>query len=645
MEKDQKKALVRIIIALILGVAAYFIPVQGIWKALIFAVPYLIAGYDVYLDFFRGIRSSDSADGEFFMWFGGHNLKVEVNDERELKGALHSRIFDEKFLMIIATLGAFAAGEYPEAAAVMIFYQVGELFQDIAVGKSRRSIAELMDIRPERAVVLRGGEEIEIAPEDAALGETMIVRPGEKIALDGEIIEGSTSVNTSALTGESLPADKGVGDSVISGCVNLSGVIKVKITSLYNDSTVAKILELVENSYERKAKTENFISRFAEWYTPCVVIGAVLLALVPPLYFGQAWSVWFKRALIFLVVSCPCALVVSVPLSFFGGIGAASKGGVLIKGANYLEALANADTVVFDKTGTLTKGTFTVNAIHSEKMSEAKLLDIAAAAESYSNHPVALSIVKAHSGHISKRQVSSVKELPGLGLEAVIDDGTYYLGSGALMDKCGAAWHECSLGGTVIHIANESEYLGHIVISDELKEDSANAIKELKKLGISKTVMLTGDNEQTAGAVASQAGVDEYHSSLLPADKVKVLESIISERRHPVFVGDGINDAPVLTRADVGVAMGAMGSDAAIESADIVIMDDKPEKLPFAIRLSRKTMRIAKENIWFALGVKIIILLLSALGITGMWTAVFGDVGVMVIAILNALRCLKGVKK
>lgn len=645
MEKDQKKALVRIIIALILGVAAYFIPVQGIWKALIFAVPYLIAGYDVYLDFFRGIRSSDSADGEFFMWFGGHNLKVEVNDERELKGALHSRIFDEKFLMIIATLGAFAAGEYPEAAAVMIFYQVGELFQDIAVGKSRRSIAELMDIRPERAVVLRGGEEIEIAPEDAALGETMIVRPGEKIALDGEIIEGSTSVNTSALTGESLPADKGVGDSVISGCVNLSGVIKVKITSLYNDSTVAKILELVENSYERKAKTENFISRFAEWYTPCVVIGAVLLALVPPLYFGQAWSVWFKRALIFLVVSCPCALVVSVPLSFFGGIGAASKGGVLIKGANYLEALANADTVVFDKTGTLTKGTFTVNAIHSEKMSEAKLLDIAAAAESYSNHPVALSIVKAHSGHISKRQVSSVKELPGLGLEAVIDEGTYYLGSGALMDKCGAAWHECSLGGTVIHIANESEYLGHIVISDELKEDSASAIKELKKLGISKTVMLTGDNEQTAGAFASQAGVDEYRSSLLPADKVKVLESIISERRHPVFVGDGINDAPVLTRADVGVAMGAMGSDAAIESADIVIMDDKPEKLPFAIRLSRKTMRIAKENIWFALGVKIIILLLSALGITGMWTAVFGDVGVMVIAILNALRCLKGVKK
>ena len=644
MSRKQKKTLVRIILALILGVAAYFVPVQGIWKALIFAAPYLIAGYDVYLSLFRSIRNSRSLDGEFFMWVGGHNVRIEVNEEHEPKGALHSRIFDEKFLMIVATLGAFAIGEYPEAAAVMIFYQVGELFQSIAVGKSRKSIAELMDIRPDIAVVIRDGEEVEISPEEASVGETLIVKPGERIALDGEIIEGSTSVNASALTGESMPVDKSVGDSVISGCINLSGVIKVKVSSNYSESTVSKILELVENSAEKKAKTENFITRFAEWYTPCVVIGALLLMLIPPLFFGQEWRVWINRALIFLVVSCPCALVVSVPLSFFGGIGAASKKGVLIKGSNYLEALANADTVVFDKTGTLTKGTFAVEAIHSESISEAKLLDIAAAAESYSSHPVALSIVKAHGGHIDKWHVGPVSEIAGMGLEAVIDGETYYLGNSALMEKCGAEWHECSLGGTIIHISKKSEYLGHIVINDEIKEDSADAVARLRELGISRTVMLTGDSEQVAGTVAKKVGVDSFLSSLLPADKVAAMENIIAEGRHPAFVGDGINDAPVLTLADVGVAMGAMGSDAAIESADIVLMDDDPKKLPMAISLARKTMRIVKENIWFALGVKVIILLLSAIGITGMWIAVFGDVGVMVLAILNALRCLRGVK-
>lgn len=608
MSRKQKKMLIRIIAAAVLCAAAYFLPLEGWQKLLVFAVPYLIAGCDV-------------------LWSAVRNI-------------IHGQVFDEKFLMTIATAGAFAIGEYPEAAAVMLFYQVGELFQSIAVGKSRRSIASLMDIRPDSAVVLRGGAEIEASPEDVTVGETIIVRPGEKIPLDGEITEGSTTVNTAALTGESLPAEKAVGDSVVSGCINLSGVIKVRVQSSFGESTVSKILELVENSSEKKARVEGFITRFARWYTPCVVIGAVLLAVIPPLLFSQAWSEWIERALIFLVVSCPCALVVSVPLSFFGGIGAASRGGILIKGANYLEALANADAVVFDKTGTLTEGTFSVNAIHSESISEAQLLDIAAVAESYSSHPVAVSIIKAHGGHIDKDRIKKITELAGHGLEAVIDGKTFYVGNTSLMEQAGASWHDCHLTGTIIHISEGSEYLGHIVISDDVKPEAAEALADLKKLGIRKTVMLTGDTEAVAKSVAASVSVDEYRAGLLPAQKVESVEEILASGNHAVFVGDGINDAPVLMRADVGIAMGAIGSDAAIESADIVLMDDRLTKLPEAIKLSRRTMRIVRQNIAFALAVKAAILILGALGIAGMWIAVFGDVGVMVLAILNAMRTM-----
>ena len=557
-----------------------------------------------------------------------------------IRNILHGQIFDEKFLMTIATVGAFAIGDYPEAAAVMIFYQVGELFQSLAVGKSRKSIAALMDIRPDYAVVLRGEEKEKVSPEEVQLGETILVRPGEKIPLDGEIIDGSTTVNTAALTGESLPVDCSVGDRVISGSINLSGVIQVRTTSVYAESTVAKILELVQNASEKKARVENFITRFAQWYTPCVVVSAVLLALVPPLFFAQAWSVWINRALIFLVVSCPCALVVSVPLSFFGGIGGASRVGVLIKGSNYLEALSGVDTVVFDKTGTLTKGSFAVNAIHPSSVSEDVLLDIAAAAESYSSHPVAESIVAAHKGHIDKERIGEVTEIAGMGLRAEVDGKIFYVGNGALMEKAGAKWHECHLPGTVIHLAQENVYLGHIVINDAVKPDAAEAIAELKKLGIKKTVMLTGDMERVAESVGRTVGVDEVHAGLLPAQKVERVERLLNDDCKLAFVGDGINDAPVLSRADVGVAMGALGSDAAIESADIVLMDDQLSKLPLAIRICRKTMRIARQNIWFALGVKVIILLLSALGIANMWVAVFGDVGVMVLAVLNAMRAM-----
>ena len=473
----------------------------------------------------------------------------------------------------------------------------------------------------------------------------MIIKPGEKIPLDGEITGGSTTVNTAALTGESLPVDKTVGDRVISGTINLSGVIKVKAQSLYEESTVSKILELVENSAEKKARAENFITRFARYYTPCVVIGAVLLAVIPPLFFSQEWSMWINRALIFLVVSCPCALVVSVPLSFFGGIGGASREGILIKGANYLETLSKVDTVVFDKTGTLTKGTFAVNAIHPQNMTEAQLLDIAAAAESYSTHPVGESIVAAHKGHIDKTRIGEVEELAGMGLRAVIDGKTFFVGNGALMDKVGAGWHDCHLAGTVIHIAESSEYLGHIVINDEIKPDSKVAVAGLKELGIKNTVMLTGDTERVAKSVGEEVGIDSVCAKLLPAQKVEKVEELLSQGCKTAFVGDGINDAPVLTRADVGIAMGALGSDAAIESADIVLMDDKPSKLPSAIRISRKTMRLVRQNIVFALAVKAIILALGAFGIANMWTAVFGDVGVMVIAILNAMRAMSKVKK
>lgn len=601
--------LLRIAFSAALTAAVWLLPTSGILRGLLFAVPYIIAGWDVLYGAARNIFSG--------------------------------QLFDEKLLMTVATVGAIAIGEYPEAAGVMIFYQVGELFQGIAVGKSRRSIAELMDIRPDSAVVIRNGAEEEVSPEEVMPGEIIIVRPGERIPLDGEIISGRTTVNASALTGESLPVDKAEGDRAVSGTLNLTGVIKIKASGEYAESTVAKILELVENSSDKKSKAESFITRFARWYTPCVVAAAVLLAVLPPLLFSGGWSEWINRALIFLMVSCPCALVVSVPLSFFGGIGGASRSGILIKGANDLERLSKTDTVVFDKTGTLTCGCFTVNAIHPEAVSEKALLDIAAAAESYSSHPVAESILAANGSSIDKSRIGEIKEIAGRGVISQVDGITYYIGNGALMDEAGADWHSCHLSGTVIHISRGVEYLGHIVISDKLKPDTAAAISELKNTGIRKTVMLTGDCAETAGEIGRQAGVDEIYAGLLPEDKVNKIEGLISSGARAAFVGDGINDAPVLARADIGIAMGAMGSDAAIEAADIVLMDDNLLKLPAAIRISRRTMRIVKQNIVFALAVKAVILVMSAAGLTGMWSAVLGDVGVMVIAVLNAMRAMK----
>lgn len=611
MSRRQKKTLARIIASAVLLVGAYFVPVEGIFKLLVFLMPYAVIGYDV-------------------LWGALRNI-------------LHGQVFDEKFLMTIATVGAFATGEFAEASAVMLFYQVGEFFQSVAVGKSRKSIAALMDIRPDSAVVIRKGKEETVFPEEVELGEIIIVRPGEKIPLDGEIISGTTTVNTAALTGESLPVDKTVGEQVISGSINLTGVITVKTQSRYEESTVAKILELVENSSEKKAKVENFITRFARYYTPCVVIAALLLAIVPSFIFG-GWGDWIHRALIFLVVSCPCALVVSVPLSFFGGIGGASREGVLIKGANYLEALSNVDMVVFDKTGTLTKGSFSVNAIHAEDISKEEILEIAALAESLSTHPVGKAVVSAYEGKIEKSRVSNAKELAGMGLEAVVDGETYYLGNSALMQKAGAEFKECELAGTVIHIARGEKYLGHIIINDEIKSDSKEAISSLRSIGIKRTVMLTGDSEAVAQNVGKMIGIDEVRAKLLPANKVEEVEKMLDAGRKLAFVGDGINDAPVLSRADVGIAMGALGSDAAIESADIVLMDDKPSKIALAIKISRKTMRIVRQNIVFSLAVKGIILILATFGIANMWTAVFGDVGVMVIAILNAMRAMMKVK-
>lgn len=625
LTRKQKKMLIRIIISA--AMLAVFIPLAHLielpwWvELIIFTIPYIVAGYDV--------------------------LKAAAVN------IIHGRIFDEKFLMMVATLGAFGTGEYPEAAAVMLFYQVGELFQSIAVGRSRKSIAKLMDIRPDYAVVIRDGNEEKVSPDEVAVGETIIIRPGEKIPLDGVITEGSSSVNTAALTGESAPVDLGLSDTVISGTLNLTGVIKVKTTSEFGQSTVSKILELVENASDKKAKVENFITKFARWYTPAVVIAAVLLAVIPPVFTGigswDIWKVWLIRACVFLVVSCPCALVVSVPLSFFGGIGAASKRGILIKGAGYMEVLSKIDTVVFDKTGTLTKGVFAVEDIHASNIDKPDLLDIAAACESFSSHPVAQSIVRAHEGHIDKSRISNVEEIAGKGVKAVVDGNTYYVGNGQLMDICGAKWHDCHLTGTIIHIARDTddgcEYLGHIVINDEIKEDSASAIKELKSLGVKELIMLTGDKAKVAQSVAEKIGLTGHHAELLPADKVAKVEELLEKNGAKLaFVGDGINDAPVLMRADVGIAMGAMGSDAAIESADVVLMDDKPSKIAEAVKLSRKTMLIVWENIIFALAVKMIILILGALGIANMWLAVFGDVGVLIIAILNAVRCMR-VKK
>ena len=557
-----------------------------------------------------------------------------------VRGIAHGQVFDEKFLMAVATLGAIASQDYNEACAVMIFYQIGELFQGIAVGKSRRDIAALMDIRPDTANVLRDGVEQEVSPEEVAVGETIVVKPGEKIPLDGDVIEGSAAVNTAALTGESLPQDKNVGDKVISGSINMTGVIKVRTTSEFGESTVARVLELVENSASKKAKVENFITRFARYYTPCVVIAALILAIIPPLFVGNWWD-WVNRALTFLVVSCPCALVVSVPLSFFGGIGGASRKGILIKGSNYLETLSKVNTAVFDKTGTLTKGSFAVTAIHPAKVSNDELLDIAAVAECNSNHPIAQSIVAAHKGHINPERVSSVKEIAGRGVEAVIDGRTIYVGNSKLMDDVHADWHECHHVGTVIHIAENGKYLGHIVISDEPKPDSKKAIQQLKALGVKKVVMLTGDSRKVAENVANELGVDEVRAELLPADKVTEVEKLLESDGPLAFVGDGINDAPVLSRADVGIAMGALGSDAAIEAADVVLMDDKPSKIPEAMNIARKTMRIVRQNIIVSLTVKGLVLIITAIGMGNMWYAVFADVGVLILAVLNAMRALK----
>ena len=612
MSKKQKKTLVRIILSAVLLVAAALIPVGGIVKLVLFLIPYAVIGWDV-------------------LW-------------KAIRNIAHGQVFDENFLMAIATVGAFALGEYPEGVAVMLFYQVGELFQSYAVGRSRQSIAALMDIRPDYANIEQDGKLVQVDPEDVAVGDTIVIKAGEKIPLDGVVLEGSSAVDTAALTGESLPRDVDPGDDVVSGCINQSGLLKVRVTKVFGESTVAKILDLVENSSSKKARAENFITRFARYYTPVVVIGAVLLAVLPPLLFGGDWSDWLQRALIFLVISCPCALVISVPLSFFGGIGGASKQGILVKGSNYLEALAKTETVVFDKTGTLTKGTFRVTAVHPDRISKGELLELAALAESYSEHPISRSLREAYQKPVDASRVTDVEEISGHGVRAKVDGHDVYAGNGKWMDRIGASWRNCHRTGTVVHVAVDGEYAGHIVISDAVKPDAAAAIEALKREGVKKTVMLTGDVKAVGEAVAREIGIDEVHAELLPGDKVDQVERLLkntSGKGKLAFVGDGINDAPVLSRADIGIAMGGLGSDAAIEAADIVLMDDKPSKLAVAVRISRKTLRIVRQNIVFALGIKLLFLALGAFGMANMWEAVFADVGVSVLAILNASRALR----
>lgn len=612
MSKKQKKTLVRIILSAVLLVAAALIPVGGIVKLVLFLIPYAVIGWDV-------------------LW-------------KAIRNIAHGQVFDENFLMAIATVGAFALGEYPEGVAVMLFYQVGELFQSYAVGRSRQSIAALMDIRPDYANIEQDGKLVQVDPEDVAVGDTIVIKAGEKIPLDGVVLEGSSAVDTAALTGESLPRDVDPGDDVVSGCINQSGLLKVRVTKVFGESTVAKILDLVENSSSKKARAENFITRFARYYTPVVVIGAVLLAVLPPLLFGGDWSDWLQRALIFLVISCPCALVISVPLSFFGGIGGASKQGILVKGSNYLEALAKTETVVFDKTGTLTKGTFQVTAVHPDRISKGELLELAAMAESYSEHPISRSLREAYQKPVDASRVTDVEEISGHGVRAKVDGHDVYAGNGKWMDRIGASWRNCHRTGTVVHVAVDGEYAGHIVISDAVKPDAAAAIEALKREGVKKTVMLTGDVKAVGEAVAREIGIDEVHAELLPGDKVDQVERLLkntSGKGKLAFVGDGINDAPVLSRADIGIAMGGLGSDAAIEAADIVLMDDKPSKLAVAVRISRKTLRIVRQNIVFALGIKLLFLALGAFGMANMWEAVFADVGVSVLAILNASRALR----
>ncbi|MEG2176764.1 MAG: heavy metal translocating P-type ATPase, partial [Oscillibacter sp.] len=575
---------------------------------------------------------------------------------RAIRNILRGQVFDENFLMSLATVGAFATAEYAEAVFVMLFYQVGELFQDVAVDRSRKSIADLMDIRPDTAHVERGGLLETVDPEDVAVGETLVVKPGERIPLDGKVLSGSSALDTAALTGESAPRDVGPGDAVISGCVNQTGLLRVTVTKLFGESTVSKILDLVENSSEKKAKSESFITRFARIYTPCVVLAATLLFAVPALALallpagglpgflaGTVWSEWLHRALIFLVISCPCALVISVPLSFFGGIGGASKCGILVKGSNYLEALAHTETVVFDKTGTLTRGTFSVTAIHPEEgFSPEEVLRFAALAESWSDHPISLSLKAACKTPLDPQTVTEVEEVAGHGVCARIDGKYVCVGNSRLMERQNVSYLPCELPGTLVHVTVEGFYAGHIVISDQVKPDAAAAIAALKACGVKRTVMLTGDTEAVAAGVARELGVDEYHAELLPADKVTWTETLLAETGGRLaFVGDGINDAPVLTRADIGIAMGALGSDAAIEAADIVLMDDKPSKIATAMGISRKTLGIVKQNIWFALGVKALVLVLGAFGAASMWAAVFADVGVSFLAILNATRALR----
>lgn len=617
MTRKQKKMLVRIIISFVLLLAVIIIPIENKYIQLIAAlIPFFIIGWDILY--------------------------------RSARNICHGQIFDENFLMSIATIGSFVlgycngSGEYEEGVAVMLFYQVGELFQSCAVGRSRKSIAALMDIRPDTANVEIDGEIVTVDPEDVEPGSITVIKPGEKIPLDGVITEGSSSIDTSALTGESMPRDVSSGDSVISGCININGLLKVRTTKCYGESTVSKILDLVENSSSKKSKAENFITKFARYYTPCVVFAALALALIPSFITGD-WGKWINRALIFLVISCPCALVISVPLSFFGGIGGASKSGILVKGGNYLETLSKAETVVFDKTGTLTKGIFKVTAIHPEEIPEKQLLEYAAIAESFSNHPIAQSIREEYGKNPDSSRIGNYEEISGHGIRCEIDGKSVCIGNDRLMKEIGAKWHSCHHTGTSVHIAVDNLYAGHIIISDEIKPDSETAVNLLRKSGIKKIVMLTGDSEKVGRHIAKKLNLDEVYCELLPGDKVDMVERLISETSEKgrlLFVGDGINDAPVISRADIGIAMGA-GSDAAIEAADIVLMDDKPSKIADAINISTRTLKIVYQNIIFALAVKILILALGSIGFANMWAAVFADVGVSVIAILNAMRCMK----
>ena len=617
MTKKQKKVLIRIIVAAVLIIAFSFLPLEGYIRFICYMVPYLVIGYDVL--------------------------------RKAIKGILNRQVFDENFLMAVATVGAIALGDYKEGVSVMLFYQIGELFQSYAVGKSRRNISELMDIRPDYANVEKDGELEQVDPDEVEVGTVIVVQPGEKVPIDGVIIEGSSTLNTSALTGESLPREAKAGDEVISGCINMTGLLKIQTTREFGESTVSKILELVENSSSRKSRSENFISKFARYYTPAVCYGALALAILPPivrmLALGLApeWGDWIYRALTFLVISCPCALVISIPLSFLAGIGGASHEGVLVKGSNYLETMAQTKYVVFDKTGTMTQGVFEVSGVHHNTIPEEQLLEYAALAECSSSHPISKSLQKAYGKPIDRNRVTDIEEISGHGVKAKVDGVEVAVGNAKLMKKMNLPYSECHEVGTIVHVAVDGTYAGHILISDQLKPHAKQAIQDLKRAGITKTVMLTGDMKRVADQVAAELGIDEVHSELLPADKVAKVEELLAkkgEKEKLAFVGDGINDAPVLSRADIGIAMGALGSDAAIEAADVVLMDDDPQKIAKAIKISRKCLRIVYENIYFALGIKAICLILGALGIANMWMAIFADVGVMVIAVLNAIRAL-----